>query len=166
MFVFFPELQLRGQAAIPGTSPSGPRPESQSPSRQTLPIIDSLDASPSASGAPAERHLELQPRQNSPSITDVSTCGYLNGNSSQSRTANPGFDCRVDTKNAIWGFCPTTVITPSDCGLVGACIDSHACKSTCGISGVSSVTTFSWWVSRTNVLSRSVVPNLVPKFIL
>src|SRR4051794_25495784 len=49
----------------------------------------------------------------------VSTCGYLNGDIKKSRTAEPGFGCRVDTSNGLWGFCPTTVIAARDCGLAG-----------------------------------------------
>ena len=141
MFFFFPKPQRRVQAAI--SEPNSPESRPRFSSRSN---IDSLNALTPDFGGPAKRHLGLRFRRDSPSVTDVSTCGYLNGNGSQSRTANPGFDCRVDTKNAIWGFCPTTVVTPSDCGLVGACIDSHACDSICNISGVSSVTTFTWYV--------------------
>lgn len=94
-----------------------------------------------------ELHSELKPRQADTSNTYVSTCGYLNGDASQPRTANIGFDCRVDTKNAIWGFCPTTVSAVSDCGLVGGCVDAYACDTGCGISGDPSVTTFTWSVN-------------------
>jgi hypothetical protein len=75
----------------------------------------------------------------------ASTCGFLDGRADQARTANPGFDCRVDTKNAIWGFCPTTVVVASDCGLAGACVDSHGCSTGCGIRSVSTITTFTWY---------------------
>ena len=94
-----------------------------------------------------ELHPKLKPRQADDSTTYASTCGYLNGNFSLPRTANPGFDCRVDTKNAIWGFCPTTVLAVSDCGLVGGCVDMHACRSGCGISGDPTITTFTWFVN-------------------
>lgn len=100
---------------------------------------------PSDSTLFAEPLPELKPRQVDPLITDVSTCGYRNGNPSQIRTANSGFDCRVYTEYAIWGFCPTTVSAVSDCGLVGSCVDAHACDSGCGILGNPSVTTFTWY---------------------
>jgi hypothetical protein len=76
----------------------------------------------------------------------VSTCGFLNGDASQPRTADAGFNCRVDTQNALWGFCPTTVIAATDCGLAGNCVDSSACKKGCGIVGNPSITTFTWYV--------------------
>ena len=47
-------------------------------------------------------------------------------------------------KNGLWGFCPTTVISASDCGLAGNCVDSHACTAGCGIKNVASITTFTW----------------------
>lgn len=76
----------------------------------------------------------------------ASTCGYGNGRVDVPRTADPGFDCRVDVQKRLWGFCPTTVIAASDCGLAGACVDNHACSTGCGISGDSTITTFSWYV--------------------
>ncbi|KAK6948737.1 hypothetical protein Daesc_010508 [Daldinia eschscholtzii] len=51
----------------------------------------------------------------------MSTCGYQDGDPSKSRTAEPDYDCRIDTANGLWGFCPTTVAIASDCGLAGAC---------------------------------------------
>ncbi|KAF5674938.1 hypothetical protein FHETE_2689 [Fusarium heterosporum] len=74
--------------------------------------------------------------------TELSTCGYLNGDPSKERTADSGFNCRVDTKNGLWGFCPTTVLTASDCGLAGGCIDSHACSDGCGMTDSKDLTTF------------------------
>ncbi|KFY54802.1 hypothetical protein V497_07460 [Pseudogymnoascus sp. VKM F-4516 (FW-969)] len=72
----------------------------------------------------------------------ASTCGYGEGRVDHPRTADIGFDCRVDIQKQIWGFCPTTVIAASDCGLAGACVDKHACSTGCGILGDSTVTTF------------------------
>lgn len=112
-----------------------------------------------------ELHPELKPRQADTSKTYVSTCGYLNGNASLPRTANSGFDCRVDTKNAIWGFCPTTVLAVSDCGLVGGCVDAHACDFGCGISGDPTVTTFTWFVNPLTSALAILVPNpFFPRF--
>lgn len=86
---------------------------------------------------------ELKRRQQS---TFVSICGYKNGDPNQPRTANSGFDCRVDTQHALWGFCPTTVIAATDCGLAGNCIDAHSCSGGCGIVGTPGITTFTWYV--------------------
>ena len=112
-------------------------------------FVDTPNNWVSDSGASIELHPKLRPRQADSlnTNTDVSTCGYLNGNAGLPRTANPGFDCRVDTKNAIWGFCPTTILAVSDCGLVGGCVDLHACSGGCGIADDPSVTTFTWFVN-------------------
>ena len=94
----------------------------------------------------AEPLPELKPRQVDTLTTFVSTCGYRNGDPSQIRTANSGFDCRVYTEYTIWGFCPTTISAVSNCGLAGSCVDAHACESGCGVLGNPSVTTFTWYV--------------------
>ena len=78
-----------------------------------------------------------------------SICGYLNGDPAKPREAGFGAACRVDTKNALWGFCPETVIEASDCGLAGACFDPHACRSVCGILDATDITTFSWYEDKT-----------------
>ncbi|KAI1019761.1 hypothetical protein LB504_009444 [Fusarium proliferatum] len=67
----------------------------------------------------------LEPRAIS---TELSTCGYLDGDPKKKRTADSGFNCRVDTRNGLWGFCPTNVLTASDCGLAGSCVDRHDCS--------------------------------------
>lgn len=84
----------------------------------------------------------LGPRQQT---AYISTCGYLDGDSDKSRTPDPGFDCRVDTVNDLWGFCPTTVISASDCGLAAKCIDAFACSSGCGIPKVAGLATLAWY---------------------
>ena len=104
------------------------------------------DPWPSDSEVFAEPLPELKPRQVDNPTTDVSTCGYRNGNLSQIRTANSGYDCRVYTEYSIWGFCPTTVLAVSDCGFSGSCVDTHACDGGCGILGDPSVTTCTWYV--------------------
>jgi hypothetical protein len=71
-----------------------------------------------------------------------STCGFETGNPDKPRTAEPGFDCRTDTINGLWGFCPTTVISATDCGLAGNCVDSFTRTSGCGIFGNTKITTF------------------------
>lgn len=74
--------------------------------------------------------------------TTGTTCGYLNGSAAEPRTAGPGWDCRFDTAHGLWGFCPVTVIAATDCGLAGNCVDSHACTSGCGLTGIAGITTF------------------------
>lgn len=90
----------------------------------------------------AAHELELFRRQGI--LTELSTCGYFSGDPTKPRTANPGFNCRYDTANALWGFCPTTVILASDCGLAGNCIDSFTCSKGCGKTGIPGLTTFTW----------------------
>ncbi|KAF5848728.1 hypothetical protein GGP41_009842 [Bipolaris sorokiniana] len=86
-------------------------------------------------------HHQLHERQNAEHVT---TCGYFDGNPKSSRTADPGYGCRVDTARGLWGFCPTTVMSASDCGLAGFCVDSHSCTSGCGrLSDRTDITTFS-----------------------
>ncbi len=88
--------------------------------------------------------LDLKQRQ----VTSyVSTCGYKNGDPNQPRTADSDYNCRVDTQNALWGFCPNTVISATDCGLAGNCVDAHACTSGCGIRNNRKITTFTWCVN-------------------
>ncbi|GKU04326.1 hypothetical protein FLAG1_04487 [Fusarium langsethiae] len=82
--------------------------------------------------------IHLEPRAIS---TELSTCGYLNGDPDKERTADPGFNCRVDARNGLWGFCPTSVLTASDCGLAGFCIDRLSCSTGCGMTNTD-LTTF------------------------
>lgn len=75
----------------------------------------------------------------------LTTCGYLDGNPTHYRLPASGYNCRFDTANSLWGFCPTTVIQAVDCGLAGACIDQHDCTKGCGnLQG--KLTTFTWLV--------------------
>ncbi|CAK7229978.1 hypothetical protein SEUCBS140593_007429 [Sporothrix eucalyptigena] len=76
--------------------------------------------------------------------SELITCGYLNGNVDFPRTAQPGFDCRVDTAHGIWGFCPSTVIAATDCGLAAACRDGGTCSSICRFNAASGLTTITW----------------------
>lgn len=85
-----------------------------------------------------------QKRQNGAIITRLSTV-FLGGDVSKTRTANPGYDCRIDLSAKLWGFCPTTVIAASDCGLAGSCVDNHACSKGCGFTNLD-LTTFTWYV--------------------
>ncbi|AEO59311.1 hypothetical protein MYCTH_2307514 [Thermothelomyces thermophilus ATCC 42464] len=81
-------------------------------------------------------------RQQTVLVTKLSTI-YYSGDSSKPRTAEPGFDIRIDLLHGLFGFCPTTVIAATDCGLGGACIDSFACSKGCGLTG-DPVTTWTW----------------------
>ncbi|KAK4126796.1 hypothetical protein N657DRAFT_566866, partial [Parathielavia appendiculata] len=74
------------------------------------------------------------------SITRFSTI-FFTGDASKTRTANPGFDCRVDILHDLWGFCPSSVIAATDCGLAGSCVDSFSCSKGCGFTN-SPLTTF------------------------
>ncbi|KAF4467228.1 hypothetical protein FALBO_5913 [Fusarium albosuccineum] len=74
--------------------------------------------------------------------TELSTCGYLDGDPEKIRTADSGFNCRVDTRNGLWGFCPTTVLVATDCGLAGSCVDEHDCSDGCGMTDSTDLTTF------------------------
>lgn len=71
---------------------------------------------------------ELQKRE-SPSFG--SFCGYTDGDANRPRTAPSGYICRTDTTNGFWGLCPITVAA-SNCGMPGACYDSHNCTRGCG----------------------------------
>ena len=91
------------------------------------------------------RNADLRKRAGDDRLT---TCGYHNGDPDRPRSAESGFDCRIDTEYGLWGFCPTTVISARDCGLAGNCVDRHACSKGCGITGISGITTFTWLVNR------------------
>ncbi|KAM3498608.1 hypothetical protein MY10362_008086 [Beauveria mimosiformis] len=81
-----------------------------------------------AAGTNETQHMLVRAGEPSP----LTTCGYLDGNPTHFRTANSGYNCRFDTANSLWGYCPTTVIRAVDCGLAGACIDQHDCTKGCG----------------------------------
>ena len=76
--------------------------------------------------------------------TELSTCGYLNGDPKIIRTAEPGFNCRINTANGLWGFCTNTLAQASDCSMWGACVDSFACSSGCGFTGRTDIQTTTW----------------------
>ncbi|KAK3333059.1 hypothetical protein B0T19DRAFT_417048 [Cercophora scortea] len=75
---------------------------------------------------------QLHLLQHRDAITALSTCGFLNGDPAKSWVAPRGFNCRVDTLHGIWGFCPTTVVSATDCGLGGYCFDAGPCSKGCG----------------------------------
>jgi len=89
----------------------------------------------------------LQPRQTTIFPT---TCGYADGDLTRPRTADRGFNCRTDALNSLWGFCPTSVITATDCGFAGNCVDAFSCTFGCGIFGNTNLATFTWYVSVCN----------------
>ncbi|KAK0653581.1 hypothetical protein QBC41DRAFT_387469 [Cercophora samala] len=79
-------------------------------------------------------------RQGTVLITKYFTL-FSTGDASRVRTANNGSDCRVDLIHDLWGFCPTSVISATDCGLAGSCVDKHACSRGCGFTNAA-LTTF------------------------
>ncbi|KAI5465522.1 hypothetical protein BGZ63DRAFT_373822 [Mariannaea sp. PMI_226] len=93
--------------------------------------------------------------------TRLTTCGYLNGNPQQVRTAELGWDCRIDTRNGLWGFCPTTVIVATDCGIAGSCVDQYDCSEGCGLTneGLPTVT----WLVPTELLGEYPKESATPK---
>lgn len=72
--------------------------------------------------------------------TEFETC-FQDGDPTKIRTANAGFNCRVDVNNGLWGFCPQTVRAASDCGFFGVCIDVFSCTLGCGFAKDSKVKT-------------------------
>lgn len=109
-----------------------------------LRLLGTLPSDSGSEGLPRQiNRKSLRPRDDT--VVTISTCGFLTGDPTKPRTAEVGYACRVDTENALWGFCPESVIQASDCGLAGACQDSHGCESICGIFGVADITTVSWY---------------------
>lgn len=78
--------------------------------------------------------------------TVLSTCGYLDGDPNQPRTANSGFNCLVDTQNGLWGFCTTTALVATDCAMAGSCQDSHGCSDGCGLTDRQDLSRITWLV--------------------
>jgi hypothetical protein len=100
---------------------------------------------PNATELASHAHRRISARQ---AFAPITTCGYVDGDPQSPRTADPGYGCRVDTANGLWGFCPTSVISAKDCGLAGMCVDEHSCTAGCGrLSDRSDITTFSWLVA-------------------
>lgn len=115
-----------------------------------LPAVTMMSAPHSTSSLPLPSGNPFARRGDvgGPDTGELSTCGYLDGNVNAPRTAQPGFDCRVDTAHGIWGFCPTTVIAATDCGLAAACKDSGTCASICRVNPDPDLTTFTWYGNR------------------
>ncbi|KAK5656061.1 hypothetical protein OQA88_5200 [Cercophora sp. LCS_1] len=88
---------------------------------------------------PAATPTTLIVQKRAPLVTRFSSI-FFSGDASKPRTAEVGFDARVDIDRSLWGFCPTSVLVASDCGLAGNCVDHHACSRGCGKGG--GLTTF------------------------
>lgn len=70
-------------------------------------------------------------------------CGYSNGDIEIPRTAEPGYACREDTVDNLWGFCLNTIAEATNCDFVGYCIDDGTCSTGCGRS---SLTQIQWYI--------------------
>ncbi|TGO31333.1 hypothetical protein BPAE_0001g02330 [Botrytis paeoniae] len=66
-------------------------------------------------------------------------CGYSNGDIEISRTAEPGYACREDTVDNLWGFCPNTIAEATNCDFVGYCADDGTCSTGCGRSSLTQI---------------------------
>ncbi|RSM02850.1 hypothetical protein CEP52_007755 [Fusarium oligoseptatum] len=84
------------------------------------------------------RNTRVQPRAFS---TELSTCGYEDGDPDKVRTANDGYNCRINTRDGLWGFCSTTNIHVTDCRMAARCVDTHQCSDGCGSFNEDSFTT-------------------------
>ncbi|KAK6614117.1 hypothetical protein H4I96_00438 [Botrytis cinerea] len=77
--------------------------------------------------------VQLRARQ---TTSFASLCGYSNGDIEIPRTAEPGYACREDTVNNLWGFCPNTIAEATNCDFVGYCVDDGTCSTGCGRSSL------------------------------
>ena len=66
---------------------------------------------------------------------------YRDGDASRRRTAESGYDIRVDVVNSAWAFCRSN--DPSLCDMGGACFDKFSCSTGCG-SGNPALKTWTW----------------------
>ncbi|THV53176.1 hypothetical protein BGAL_0057g00160 [Botrytis galanthina] len=66
-------------------------------------------------------------------------CGYSNGDIEIPRTAEPGYACREDTVDNLWGFCLNTIAEATNCDFVGYCIDDGTCSTGCGRSSLTQI---------------------------
>ncbi|TGO81668.1 hypothetical protein BPOR_1060g00010 [Botrytis porri] len=80
--------------------------------------------------------IQLRFRQTTPF---PSLCGYSNGDVDIPRTAEPGYDCREDTIDNLWGFCPNTIADATNCDFVGYCVDNDTCSTGCGRSSLTQI---------------------------
>ncbi|SPQ24228.1 a0dff3bf-ce28-4154-a574-b1657f33762b [Thermothielavioides terrestris] len=73
--------------------------------------------------------LALDKRQETNGFITLSTV-YKDGDASRPRTAESGYDIRVDVANSAWGFCGSN--NPNQCDMAGTCVDSFSCSRGCG----------------------------------
>ncbi|KAF7893066.1 uncharacterized protein EAF02_000604 [Botrytis sinoallii] len=66
-------------------------------------------------------------------------CGYSNGDIEIPRTAEPGYACRENTIDNLWGFCPNTIAEATNCDFVGYCVDDGTCSTGCGRSSLTQI---------------------------
>ncbi|TGO34881.1 hypothetical protein BHYA_0178g00120 [Botrytis hyacinthi] len=66
-------------------------------------------------------------------------CGYSNGDIEIPRTAEPGYVCRENTIDDLWGFCPNTIAEATNCDFVGYCVDDGTCSTGCGRSSLTQI---------------------------
>ncbi len=84
--------------------------------------------------------LALDKRQQS--FTTLSRI-FAGGDASSPRTANSGFDIRVDLANGAWGFCGSN--NPDQCDMAGTCVDNYSCSNGCGFgNGNTVLKTWTW----------------------
>ncbi|KAH6695171.1 hypothetical protein F5X68DRAFT_29020 [Plectosphaerella plurivora] len=107
------------------------------PRTDILPLVTAVPHPPRND---SDAQLLLQKRS---ITTELSTCGYFKGDPNRPRTADSGYNCRIDVRNGLWGFCPTSVVAASDCGLAGSCYDTARCSTGCGMTERTDLTTFS-----------------------
>jgi hypothetical protein len=84
--------------------------------------------------------LALDKRQGTTAFITFSTI-FLDGDASRTRTAESGFDIRVDVANSAWGFCGSD--NPGQCDMAGTCVDSFSCSKGCGF-GNTALPTWTW----------------------
>ncbi|KAK3905576.1 hypothetical protein C8A05DRAFT_12600 [Staphylotrichum tortipilum] len=68
-------------------------------------------------------------RQAAPIVTKFTTV-YGGGDPSVRRTADSGYEIRVDTTNGAWGFCATK--NANQCDMGDTCVDDTTCTAGCG----------------------------------
>ena len=90
---------------------------------------------------PSTTTLALDRRQGT--VTKFSTV-FSSGDRSKIRTADSGFEFRVDILNGLWGACAITDAEVKDCGMAGSCVDSFSCSKGCGFTG-EALPTFTWY---------------------
>ena len=90
---------------------------------------------------PSTTTLALDRRQGT--VTRFSTV-FSSGDRSRIRTADSGFDWKVDVLNGVWGLCAATDVEVADCGLAGICVDSFSCSKGCGFINAP-LSTLTWY---------------------